>query len=214
MNADRSQKVLVVEDDADTCENLCDMLQLDGYQVECVAMARETLAKDSLDDCGAIILDRKLSNATADDLLPRLRSIAPHAYVIVTTVYADLDGAILALRHGASDYILKPINADLLLASLNRCLQIKEAQERAVQAERLDAVGTAVKSVVHESRNALQRIRSRVELIRLDHDGDLQLYQDLAAIEKASDQLQSHFNELQEISAPIVPQPEHVHCDR
>ncbi len=61
----------------------------------------------------AIILDRRLPDATAEQLMPRLKAAAPDAAVIVVTGYADLQGAIAALRQGATDYILKPLNADV-----------------------------------------------------------------------------------------------------
>jgi PAS domain S-box-containing protein len=65
--------------------------------------------------------------------LPRLRQLAPGAAVLIVTGYADLQGAIAALRQGASDYILKPINAEALRASLAR---VAERQRLALAKER------------------------------------------------------------------------------
>ncbi len=76
---------------------------------------------------------------------------------------------------------------------------------------RLAEIGSVVASVAHESRNALQRIRARVDLIRLIHPDDSELLTDLAAIEDASLQLQTQFEELREFGAPIVLQQEE--CD-
>jgi hypothetical protein len=52
--------------------------------------------------------------------LPQLRNLAPATAVIVSTGVAGLEGAVVALRHGAADYITKPVDADLLRASLRR----------------------------------------------------------------------------------------------
>lgn len=113
-------RVLVVDDDPDTRANLCDILQLDGYEIDTVGTISEVLARPSWDDVFAILLDRQLPDGTAEDLLPRLRQLAPEAAVMIVTGHSDLQGAIAALRQGAFDYILKPINLEALRASLMR----------------------------------------------------------------------------------------------
>ena len=84
----------------------------------------------------AILLDRRLPDGTAEELLPRLRQLAPEAAILIVTGYADLQGAIAALRQGAADYILKPINPDALRASLAR---IAERRRLALAKERSEA---------------------------------------------------------------------------
>src|SRR5207253_1235822 len=87
--------------------------------------AAEVLARDRWNEIAAILLDRKLPDGMAEDLLPRLRRLAPDAAVLIVTGYADLHGAIAALRQGAVDYILKPINPDALRASLARVAEVR-----------------------------------------------------------------------------------------
>lgn len=112
--------ILVIEDDADTRANLCDILELDGHSVVSAGTAAEALGRDDWSRFSAIILDRGLPDATADQLLPQLKAAAPGAAVIVVTGYSDIQGAIAALRLGASDYILKPLNPEVLRTSLGR----------------------------------------------------------------------------------------------
>lgn len=120
MDLARPLHILIIEDDADTRANLRDILELDNHRVEAVATAAEALARDDWTTISAIILDRKLPDATADELLPRLRQTAPDAAVIIVTGYVDVQGAVSALRQGATDYILKPIDPDDLRARLGR----------------------------------------------------------------------------------------------
>jgi PAS domain S-box-containing protein len=128
--ADTSRlRVLVVEDDADTRANLCDILELDGHDFVAAATAAEALDRDDWPTYAAIVLDWKLPDASAETLLPKLRKLAPDAAVIVSTGVAGLEGAVVALRHGATDYITKPVDADLLRASLHRVAE----QRRLVQ---------------------------------------------------------------------------------
>jgi two-component system sensor kinase FixL len=112
--------VLVVDDDADARANLRDILEMDGAAVEEAGTVAEVLARKDWASLAAVILDRRLPDGSAEELLPRLRQLAPDAEVLIVTGYADLQGAIAALRQGAADYILKPINPDVLRASLAR----------------------------------------------------------------------------------------------
>src|SRR5688572_27200052 len=104
-----SPLVIVVDDDEDTRENLCDILELDGYRVETAGTAGALLARQNWDDVALVLLDRKLPDGTPEEILPRLGQRAPQAAVIIVTGYADIDGAITALRGGAADHILKPV---------------------------------------------------------------------------------------------------------
>jgi signal transduction histidine kinase/FixJ family two-component response regulator len=128
-------RVLVVDDDRDTQANLRDILELDDYQVETAGTAAEVLGRADWSGVSAIILDRRLPDGSAEQLLPQLRRLAPQAAVLIVTGYADLQGAIAALRQGAADYILKPINAEALRASLAR---IAERKRAAAEIERLN----------------------------------------------------------------------------
>src|SRR5262245_39397874 len=115
-----SLHILIIEDDADTRANLRDILEMDGHQVSAVGTVGEVLALKDWAPYDVILLDYRLPDGSAESLLPRLRLLAPHAAVIVSTGTMGLGGAIVALRHGAVDYILKPIDADALRASLAR----------------------------------------------------------------------------------------------
>jgi PAS domain S-box-containing protein len=122
--------VLIVEDDEDTRSNIADILELDGFACDNAGTLRDAIRKLSQRPYFAIVLDRKLPDGHATQSLPEIRDRAPHAAVIIVTGYADLDGAIVALREGASDYILKPINAEALRASLARLREEKATADK------------------------------------------------------------------------------------
>src|SRR5262249_59216932 len=140
-------EVVVVDDEADSRTNLSDILEMDGYRVETAATAAQVLARPDWSCLDAVVLDRKLPDGSAEELLPQLKRLAPQAAVIIVTGYADLQGAVSALRLGAADYILKPVDADELRARLGRIVErqraeqeLKRAQEKLLQAERLGAI--------------------------------------------------------------------------
>ncbi len=59
----------------------------------------------------------------------------------------------------------------------SRLRQLREAEARAQRSERLAAIGVVVAGVAHESRNAMQRIQARVDLLRLSLEGQDELLQ-------------------------------------
>lgn len=122
--------IFVVDDDRDTRSNLRDILEMEGYTVADAASARELFALPAWDQVSVILLDRKLPDGEPDVILPQLLHRAPQASVMMVTGYADVDSAVSALRHGAADYIIKPINPAALLASVRREVSHQSSQRQ------------------------------------------------------------------------------------
>lgn len=191
-SADAVLRALVVEDDADSRANLVDILELDGFAVDSAASARDVFGRTDLTEFALIILDRRLPDATAETLLPRLRHLAPDAAVICVTGFADIAGVVGAMREGASDYIFKPINVELLRASVARVVERKRlhyAMRRSESAQR--TLTEAVPCIV----------------LSLRRDGSIAYFNDFAASltgYRLADVVGKHFDDLLE---PIVTSP-------
>lgn len=112
--------VLIIEDDPDTRANLADILTLDGHRCDSVGSFQEALEFLGTKRASAVILDRQLPDGTADDFIPRIKQHSPELPIVVVTGYPDIENAIESLRVGAYDYLLKPVNAEALRASLRR----------------------------------------------------------------------------------------------
>ncbi|TWU02459.1 ATP-binding protein [Stieleria varia] len=141
--------ILVVEDDMDERMNMVDILELDGHRVMAVGTAEEACELARSQKVGVIILDRNLPDGTADEVLPRLKSLLPSSHVVVVTGYADLDSTIAAFRHGAADYILKPINPDALRHSLERIAQVARVEYELSQEQQFaDQILSTAEAVV------------------------------------------------------------------
>jgi signal transduction histidine kinase len=123
---------------------------------------------------------------------------------LIVTGHADLRGTITALRHGVDDYILKPIDADALRASLIRIHNLREARNKLIQAERLAAIGLMVSGIAHESRNFLQKISASVETLQaLPCNADPDVLAELNVIARSSEGLKRLLDDLREYAAPI-----------
>lgn len=124
--------IFIIEDDLDTCDNLRDILELDDHTVFFANTAQQAFHNNALTTASVVLLDWRLPDATALELLPQLSARAPEADVVIITGHGDFDLAVTALREGAVDYLLKPINAQALRGGLQRLAHRRWlAQEKA-----------------------------------------------------------------------------------
>ena len=112
--------VLIVEDDPDTCANLVDILQLDGHHCRTARLFSEAWEALTQAEPSVVILDRQLPDGTAETFIPKLVEFAPDLPIVVVTGFPDIESAVKTLRQGAYDYLLKPINPEVLRHSLRR----------------------------------------------------------------------------------------------
>lgn len=117
-------RVLVIEDSADILANVCDYLQLKGYEVDC---ARDGLVGLQLGLTGAydlIVLDVMLPGLDGFQVCSRLRGEAGlDVPIILLTARDTLDDRVHGLEIGADDYLVKPFALSELHARMQAVLR-------------------------------------------------------------------------------------------
>lgn len=124
MLGDNELTVLVVDDDQGTRTSLRRNLNLFGYHVQEASTVEELFQDREWGRYFAMLVDRRLPDGTADEILPRLKQLAPDAAIVVVTGHTDLEGSIAAIRAGASDYLLKPVEPTALQARLKSLAEL------------------------------------------------------------------------------------------
>ncbi len=115
--------ILLVDDEENLRRTLALILRREGYQVETagsIAEAREYLVASRYN---LVFLDLKLPDANGLDLVPDLHRRFPELPVLVLTAHDKLDTAIAAVRQGAREYLLKPIDPPLLIQRVKEVLR-------------------------------------------------------------------------------------------
>ena len=87
--------------------------------------------------------------------------------------------------------------------SLARVLKLQEVEKRALQSERLAAIGQMIPVFAHESRNALQRIQAGIEMLRMQFSDTTNAIRIVDRIEQAVDDINKHFEEIRGFATPI-----------
>jgi two-component system response regulator FlrC len=112
--------VLVVEDDVDLREALCDTLELAGYRVLSAADGTAALDVLAVDQVGIVVSDVQMQPMDGHVLLREIKSKYPYLPVLLMTAYGMIERAVQAMRDGASHYLVKPFEPDILLAEVAR----------------------------------------------------------------------------------------------
>jgi two-component system response regulator FlrC len=115
-----SLPILVVEDDANLREAVCDTLELAGEAVIAASSGPEALSMLEGQSVGLVVSDVRMEPMDGITLLKEIRTQYPHLPVVLMTAFADVDRAVEAMRAGACDFLLKPFDPPALLAHVAR----------------------------------------------------------------------------------------------
>ncbi|MEK6570834.1 MAG: sigma-54 dependent transcriptional regulator, partial [Bacteroidota bacterium] len=118
-------RVLVVDDEEIIRDSLSFILQKEGYEVEEAANGQEAFKKITENPPDVVITDIEMPGMKGVDLLEKVSQVSPQTFVIIITAYASIETAVQALRKGAYDYILKPLEFDELILRLRRLMEFK-----------------------------------------------------------------------------------------
>jgi len=115
--------VLVVEDDSDLRGALCDTLELAGYKVSATDQGQSALDKLANEDVGLLLSDLQMRPMDGRTLMKKAKIMLPDLPVVIMTAYGTVQGAVDAMHEGASDYLIKPFEADDLLERVQRYMR-------------------------------------------------------------------------------------------
>ena len=104
--------ILIVDDEASIRDAITKWFELDGYRVSSAEDANSALLKLQEGPWDIVMLDIKMPGIDGLELQRRIKKIDPTIITIMITAFASVDTSILALKEGAFDYIVKPVDPD------------------------------------------------------------------------------------------------------
>ncbi|MEQ9068255.1 MAG: PAS domain S-box protein, partial [Gimesia chilikensis] len=149
--------ILLVEPDPESRDGLLQILAEEGYPVETAETVAQLFDRNRWSDYFLIILEHDLPDGSIEEVLPRLKQLAPSAELLVITSRTRIENMILAFRTGVADYFVKPIDPDLFRSSIKRILQNQSVSSELLQtqAELKAIVETALEAVITINRSGL-----------------------------------------------------------
>ena len=125
-----NHSILIIDDEPNLRRSLGLILQRAGYSITTAGTATEALHLLQAGAYDLTFLDIKLPDQNGIELLPQLRELYPDMPILILTAHATLDTAIGAVRLGARDYLLKPIDPESILTRVDSVLREEKPKRR------------------------------------------------------------------------------------
>jgi len=120
------KSILVVDDEQVLRESLVELFDSEGYEALSAGDGKEALQVAVDRPIDLVLTDVRMPEMDGIELLQRLQKVAPETPVVILTAYGTVETAVEAMRKGAIDYLLKPVNFDDVLLTVSRALQVGE----------------------------------------------------------------------------------------
>lgn len=122
-------RIMIVDDDAVTCELLCEVFQRQGFEAHFKQSGDDALSMLSTQTPDVIVSDiRMKTRLDGLTLLDHVRRQSPHTPVVLMTAFGSIETAVRAVKQGAFDYISKPFKMDTVVSTVRRALTAKSTK--------------------------------------------------------------------------------------
>ena len=110
------RRILVIEDDPETAEQLVDSLSSNGYQVDLAVTGDDGLERARSADYAVMTIDRMLPGSDGISIIRRMRDAGIVTPALIVSALGEIDERVRGLRAGGDDYLVKPFACAELLA--------------------------------------------------------------------------------------------------
>ena len=125
--------VLIVDDEKEFREMTTTRLNKRDLECESAPDGDAALAMVVKKNYDVILLDVKMPGRDGIEILREIKKIAPLAEVVMLTGHASVESGINGIKYGAFEYLMKPIDLEILYEKLNAAFEQKRAQEAKVE---------------------------------------------------------------------------------
>jgi DNA-binding NtrC family response regulator len=119
-------KILVVDDEAVMRDTMSDWLGEKGYNVVPVCSGMEAIEKAKRESFNVAFVDMKMPGLDGIEVLEAIKRINPDTAVIIMTAYATIETAIVSMKKGAYDYLVKPFSLDEAELIIKKTIKYQE----------------------------------------------------------------------------------------
>src|ERR1700686_3888350 len=116
-------RILIVDDESNARAALAEILREEGYATETAADGFKALGKLEEFTPDVILTDLKMPGLDGIAFMEKARTAAPSAVFVVMTAFGTISSAVEAMKKGAENYLLKPLDPEALGAVVERAME-------------------------------------------------------------------------------------------
>ncbi|MEW6264900.1 MAG: ATP-binding protein [Thermodesulfobacteriota bacterium] len=148
--------VLLVDDEEEFAQILAERLNARGFFTRLAYDGAQALAEVRESPVDVVVLDINLPGKSGLEVLKEIKEARPLAQVILLTGLSNIQTAIKGMKSGASDYLVKPVEIEVLADNIKAAQGHKISQEenlRMLETTKLATLGVLAEGVAHEINN-------------------------------------------------------------
>jgi two-component system, NtrC family, response regulator HydG len=123
MNTERQTKILIVDDDPGHLTTLKTIIRSWGYDVSTGDDGEIAVARVKSEHVDLVLMDVRMAKMSGIEALEEIKDYNPSIPVIIMTAYSSVDTAVDALKSGAYDYLIKPLDFEVLKLTIDRACE-------------------------------------------------------------------------------------------
>lgn len=132
--------VLIADDEREYTEALAQRLELRGFSVTPVFSGQSALDVLERVDIDVVILDVNMPEISGIEALKTMKKLKPITPVIMLTGAATVNNAIEGMKQGAFDFLMKPVDTDLLVEKINEAYDIRAKHNERIRQAEIDTI--------------------------------------------------------------------------
>lgn len=125
--------VLIVDDEQDFREVIVKKLEKRNLQCDSAPDGKTALEMIKRNNYDVVLLDVKMPEMDGIETLREIKKVAPMVEVVMLTGHASVESGINGIKYGAFDYLMKPMELDILVAKLDAAYDRKRIQQEKIE---------------------------------------------------------------------------------
>jgi two-component system, NtrC family, response regulator HydG len=158
-------RILIVDDELTVRDSLCRWFRDDGFEVSTAESGNDALTRLADRSWDVALIDIRMRGMDGIELQRRIHEIDPTLIAIMMTGYASVDTAINALKNGAYDYILKPLDPDDVAHLVSNALAHRRASQENLRMREVISGHSVHPAHIIGQSVAMQKIYEAIETV-------------------------------------------------
>ena len=157
------QRILIVDDEENVLALCQTILEKRGYEVECASTAEEALDRLETELFDVVVTDLKMPGMSGLDLLTKGKALNPSMPFIMLTAFGTVHSAVEAMKEGAYDYLIKPVDNEEFKLVVEKALELHGLQREVARLRSQLEIDLDFQDIVGQSK----AMRAVFRLIRM-----------------------------------------------